>query len=110
MSTLIYIVSFIFGSAGLVTGFCYVLFKKTKIWVGILIAWGLSVIAVFVVAVVFPWIACLFGKQELVPFFPEATGVIAVIYLGWFSSSIVCVLAGIIRALIRRFLPNQVSK
>lgn len=101
MERLIEITSFVFGTAGLVIAFWYVL-RTGRIIKGLFMGWGLSVICVFVVAVVFPAIMAVYSEQCSL-FFPEATGVFAIILTGWLPASGVALVAGFVRYGIKRF-------
>lgn len=101
MRVFIYLVSFLCGSAGLIVALCYVL-RSGKILKGILIGYGLSIVCVFLVSVVFPGILAGYNKEYSLCF-PEAIAVPAVIFTGWLPSSVVVIIAGIIKYFVGRF-------
>jgi len=101
MRVLMYLVSYLCSTAGLIIAFCYVL-RSGKIIKGMLIGYGLSIVCVFLVSVVFPGILAGYDKEYSLCF-PEAIAVPAIIFTGWLSSSIVVVIAGLIRYFVARF-------
>lgn len=98
MPYLIYAVSYLCSVAGLIIAFCYVLRSGKVVW-GTLIGWGLSIICVFLVSVVFPAIVAVFNTKY-VALFPEAIGVPAVIFTGWVPAYAVAALAGLVKLVI----------
>ena len=101
MQGLIYVASFLCGTAGLIIAFWYVL-RTGRIVKGAFIGWGLSIICVFLVAVVFPAAVSIY-HEEYSRLFPEAIGVVAVMFTGWLPASIVAILAGLTRYGAKRF-------
>ena len=101
MRVLIYVVSFLCGTAGLIIAFWYVL-RSGRILKGILIGYGLSIICVFLASVVLPGVVALYDK-EYCRYFPEAIGVPAIIFTGWLPASVVAIIAGLIRYITKRF-------
>jgi len=101
MRVLMHLVSFLCGSAGLIVAFWYVL-RSGKILKGILIGYGLSIVCVFLISVVIPGVLAGYNKEYSL-FFPEAIAVTAVIFTGWLPSSVVAVIAGLIRYFVGRF-------
>ena len=102
---LIYFVSILCGMAGLIISFWYVL-RSGKILKGILIGWGLSIICIFLVSVVFPGVVALYDK-EYCRYFPEAIGVPAIIFTGWLPASVIAIIAGLLRQVAKRFWPHS---
>lgn len=105
MWILIHLVSFLCGTAGLIFAFLYVL-RSGKILKGILIGYGLTIIFVFLVSVVFPGVVAIYDK-EYSRYFPEAIGVPAIILTGWLPASVVAIVAGFLRHVIKRFWPHS---
>lgn len=101
MRILIYLVSFLCGTAGLIIAFCYVL-RSGKIPKGILIGYGLSILCVFLVSVVLPGIVAEYNKEYSL-YFPEAIGVPAIIFTGWLPVSVVAIIAGFVRHITKYF-------
>lgn len=75
--------------------FCFVL-RSGKIVTGALIGWGLSIVCIFLVSVVFPAIVAVYDT-EYVAFFPEAIGVLCVIFFGWAPALVVAVFARLVK-------------
>jgi hypothetical protein len=73
---------------------------------GILIGYGLSIVCVFLVSVVFPGIVAIYNKEYSL-YFPEAIGVPAIIFTGWLPSSVVALIAGLIRYIVKHFWPQS---
>jgi hypothetical protein len=101
MRVLIYVVSFLCGTAGLIIAFWYVL-RSGRILKGILIGWGLSIICVFLASVVFPGVVAIYNKEYSL-YFPEAIGVRAIIFTGWLPASVVAIASGLTRNITKRF-------
>jgi hypothetical protein len=95
MRGLIYVVSYLLGTAGLIIAFCYVV-RSGKIVKGVLIGWGLSIICVFIVSVVLPGLAGLYDS-EYARYFPEAIAVPGVIATGWAPALVVAVAARLLK-------------
>jgi hypothetical protein len=74
---------------------------------GILIGYGLSIICVILVSVILPGIVAVYNKEYSLCF-PEAIGVPAVILTGWLHASVVAVIAGLIRYIVKRFWPQSI--
>lgn len=96
---LIYVISYICGTAGLIIAFWYVI-RSGKVIRGAFIGWGLSIVCVFLVSVVFPW-PMSFYHSEYCKYFPEATGVPLVILTGLIPALIVATFAGFVRELMK---------
>ena len=92
MPYLIYAVSFLCSAAGLIIAFCYVLRSGKVVW-GTLIGWGLSIVCIILVSMVFPAIVAVYNK-EYAAFFPEATGVPMIMFMGWVPAYGLAALAG----------------
>jgi hypothetical protein len=95
MRSLIYVVSFLLGTAGLIIAFCYVV-RSGKIVKGALIGWGLSIICVFIVSVVLPGLVGLYDS-EYSRYFPEAIGVPGVMATGWVPAFLVAAVARLVK-------------
>jgi len=97
MRVLIYVVSFLCGTAGLIIAFWYVL-RSGRVIGGILIGWGLSIICVFLVSVLLPGVlAVVVGHEEYSQLFPEEIGVFAIAVTGWLPASVVAIIAAFAR-------------
>ena len=105
MRVLIYVVSNHCGTAGLIIAFWYVL-RSGKVLKGILIGWGLTIICVFLVSVVFPGVVAIYDN-EYSRYFPEAIGVSAIIFTGWLPASVAAIVAGLLRHVTKRFWPHS---
>jgi hypothetical protein len=103
MIFLIYVGSNLIVIAGLIIAFLYVL-RSGKIFKGILIGYGLSIICISLASVVLPGIVAIYDK-EYCQYFPEAIAVPAIIFTGWLPVSIVVIIALIIRHIAKRFWP-----
>ena len=100
MEILIYVVSNLFCSAGLLIEFCYVV-HSGKFVKGALIGWVLTIVFIILVSLVFPSIVGIY-YGEYCRYFPDANGVPIVIALGWSPSMVVAIIAVLIRQIIRQ--------
>lgn len=105
MRFLIYASSFIYGYAGLVIVFLYVL-RGGKYEKGIVIGWGLKLTGACFAALILPNIASI-HNHEYIQFFPEAIVIPPLIIFGWLEPAIVTIIAGLLREVIIRFKPNS---
>jgi len=105
MRIVIYITSFLCGTAGLMTAFWYVL-RSGRVVKGLFIGWGLSIVGIFLASVVLPGIVNVYNS-EYCQYFPEAIGVPAVMFLGWMPALVAAALAGIIRYAARRWAKSD---
>ena len=95
MELFIGVISNVFEVAGPLIAFWYTL-RTAKVIKGLFVGWGLTIICVGLVAVVFPAIIFHFNKQYAL-YFPDAPAVVLVVFTGWFPASIAVILAWILR-------------
>lgn len=76
------------------------MYKGGKLFSNILLCWALAVLWAVTWCVVLPMIFLPFSK-EIVLLFPESIGVMPIIFLGWFPSTLYCSIVYIIITLIR---------
>jgi hypothetical protein len=95
MPSLIHVVSFLLGSAGLIIAFCYVL-RTGKVVRGAFIGWGLSIVCVFIVSVVLPGFVALYDS-EYSGYFPESIAVPGVMFVGWVPALLVAGVARLVK-------------
>ena len=104
MQVLIGFVSLLIGWAVLIIAFWYVL-QSGRIISGFLIGWGLSIICIILVSVVLPLVVSVYN-DEYVLYFPDATGVGAVVLVGWAPVLVVVGVAKLIGYGSKRFRPH----
>lgn len=105
MQIFIHMASLLCGSAGLIIALWYVL-RSGKIIKGVFIGWGLSIVCVFLVVVVFPAVLTIFNEQYT-SFFPDAIGLPLIMLTGWLPALIVAILAGLTRYGFKHFRPDS---
>ena len=91
--------------AGLMVAFWFVL-RTGKVVIGMFLSWGLTIICVFLVSVVFPAIVAVYNT-EYVALFPEAIAVPAVMFTGWAPAFVVAALAGFVKLAIKHWVKPE---
>ena len=85
--------------------FWYVV-RSGKIVKGAFIGWGLSIVCIFLVSVVFPAFMGIYNR-EYCKYFPEAIGVGGIIIAGGLPAFVVATVAGLIRDLMKRWMKSN---
>jgi amino acid transporter len=89
----------------------YRIYKGGKPLPNILLCWGLSILWAITWCVVLPYISISLSlSKEIFLLFPEATGVPAIIILGWLPGTLVCSIAYIIVTLVKNERKLKTSK